>query len=101
MLIQFYFCFFLVLDTDNDDKQAGESTVVQIADDTFAIHRSKNYVYYKGYAYQSEKVRDLRSYYRCIESRSTSCKARLKVQLLPDGSKEYTQFREHNHKIQC
>lgn len=100
--LKFYFnTFFFILFLDTEENANVESTIVQqIASSTFKIQKSKNYVYYRGFAYQAEKVRDQRSYYRCIESRSTSCKARLKVQAMPDDSKAYTQFRDHNHIIQ-
>lgn len=77
------------------------NTIVQLATNTYEVHRSRNCLHYLDHMYTIEKTRQLRSYYRCAVSRQLGCKARLVVLTTPAGLKEYTQFKQHTHEAHC
>lgn len=79
--------------------QGNTHRVFKIADNTFAIERSRTSLTHNGFNYKFEKARKTRSYYRCTETRTKGCKCRLSLQLFPGSvpDRKFTLFKEHNH----
>lgn len=70
----------------------------KLGENTFEIQKLTSKFTYKGYAYRSERVRGNKTYYRCLSSIKTRCKARLSVFNLNDEL-IYNEFNKHNHTM--